>query len=206
MLPGCSGGRTSIRIPCPTSPSSSSWQQPQQPRRPTPAPWPLLAAQGPSKDPRGSSKGIGKPGLTREKAIIGAVGGSLGVWGLVTAARNTAEKEASSVGARSFLWRPAASPTKQAKPPASGEVGGGLSGPGLSLSPEGVFPLAFVTYLARFLLNFDSSVQAWWGQEVEAAVPRAYGRASRERQRFLMSRFGEFSTTVELGLGPFAAK
>lgn len=162
----------------------------------------MLAARRPPDDPRK------KPGLTREKAIAGAVGGSLGVWGLVTAARNTAEKQASSVGARSFLWKPAAFPTKQA---ADGtgkgvEVGGGLSGPGLSLSPEGVFPLAFVTYLARFLLNFDSSVQAWWGQEVEAAVPRAYGRASKERQTFLMNRFGEFSTTVELGLGPFAAK
>lgn len=29
---------------------------------------------------------------------------------------------------------------------------------------------------------------------------------SSSRQRFLMSRFGELSTTVELGLGPFASK
>ncbi len=152
-------------------------------------------------------------GLTREKAILGAVGGSLGVWGLVTAARNTAEAERQSVGARSFVWKPAGAPSSSSSaagphPPSSppAEVGGGLSGPGLSLSPEGVFPLAFVTYLARFLLNFDSSVKDWWGQEVEAAVPRAYGRASKARQSFVMGRFGEFSTTVELGLAKFAAK
>ena len=164
-----------------------------------------------SSAPR-SRGGLGGAGLTREKAIVGAVGGGLGVWGIVTAARNLNEAEAQSVGSKSFLWRPTGpggvSPatTGPSAATVTTEVGGGLSGPGLSLTPQGIFSLAFVTYLARFLLNFDSSVKAWWGQEVVAAVPRSYGRASRERQTFLMSRFGEFSTTVELGLAPFAAK
>jgi hypothetical protein len=141
------------------------------------------------------------------------------VWGILTAARNLQEADAYSVGAQSFVWKPN---TELQQPPSSSpfkgkgsggaaaqtkEEGGGLSGPGLSLTPQGVFSLAFVTYLARFLLNFDSSVKAWWAQEVLPAIPRrGYNKGSPERQRFLMSRFGEFSTTVELGLAPFASK
>ncbi|EWM30058.1 mitochondrial phosphate carrier protein [Nannochloropsis gaditana] len=129
--------------------------------------------------------------------LPGAVGGSLGVWGIFTAAVNLQKAEEASVGSRSFVWK---------QPSTLKEEGGGLSGPGLSLTPQGLFPLAFVTYLARFLLNFDSSVSSWWDSEVVPAVPSSYSKGSSARQRFLMSRFGELSTTVELGLGPFASK
>ncbi|EKU21506.1 mitochondrial phosphate carrier protein, partial [Nannochloropsis gaditana CCMP526] len=184
--------------------------------------------------------GLDGVGLTREKALLGAVGGSLGVWGIFTAAVNLQKAEEASVGSRSFVWK---------QPSTLKEEGGGLSGPGLSLTPQGLFPLAFVTYLARFLLNFDSSVSSWWDSEVVPAVPSSYSKGSggetlpgrggglsptcpdrfllppslppsppplsphrplhpgsSARQRFLMSRFGELSTTVELGLGPFASK
>ncbi|TFJ87952.1 hypothetical protein NSK_001298 [Nannochloropsis salina CCMP1776] len=141
--------------------------------------------------------GLDGVGLTREKALLGAVGGSLGIWGIFTAAVNLQKAEEASVGSRSFVWK---------QPSTLKEEGGGLSGPGLSLTPQGLFPLAFVTYLARFLLNFDSSVSSWWASEVVPAVPSSYSKGSSSRQRFLMSRFGELSTTVELGLGPFASK
>lgn len=90
------------------------------------------------------------------------------MWGIVTAARNlqTATDKASS---KAFVWKqPSRSLLK--------EEGGGLSGPGLSLTPQGVFSLAFVTYLARFLLNFDSSVSSWWASEVLPTVPASYSK------------------------------
>lgn len=101
--------------------------------------------------------------------LPGAVGGSLGIWGIFTAAVNLQKAEEASVGSRSFVWK---------QPSTLKEEGGGLSGPGLSLTPQGLFPLAFVTYLARFLLNFDSSVSSWWASEVVPAVPSSYSKGS----------------------------
>ncbi|GAB5036320.1 mitochondrial substrate carrier family protein [Nannochloropsis oceanica] len=154
---------------------------------------------GGSTGPIKSRSGLTGTGLTREKAVLGAVGGSLGVWGIFTAARNL-QSAADKASSRAFVWK---EPSKIAKKKLEG---GGLSGPGLSLTPQGVFSLAFVTYLARFLLNFDSSVANWWASEVLPTAPVSSSKGSPARQRFLMSRFGEFSTTVELGLAPFASK
>lgn len=175
------------------------------------APRPLAATPLPRNDKDKKTKGGGSTGhiksrsgltgtgLTREKAVLGAVGGSLGVWGIFTAARNL-QSAADKASSRAFVWK---EPSKIAKKKLEG---GGLSGPGLSLTPQGVFSLAFVTYLARFLLNFDSSVANWWASEVLPTAPVSSSKGSPARQRFLMSRFGEFSTTVELGLAPFASK
>ena len=121
--------------------------------------------KGGGKLPKKSRSGLAGAGLTREKAILGAVGGSLGVWGIATAARNLQEA-ADKASSRAFVWK---QPSKMVK-----SEGGGLSGPGLSLTPQGVFSLAFVTYLARFLLNFDSSVSSWWSSEVLPTVPVSY--------------------------------
>ncbi|KAH8050283.1 hypothetical protein JL722_11489 [Aureococcus anophagefferens] len=55
----------------------------------------------------------------------------------------------------------------------------------------------FVTYLSRFLLNFDGSCAAWWAAQA-ATVPPSYG----ERRRFeaLAAAFESFSSSVEYGL------
>ena len=55
----------------------------------------------------------------------------------------------------------------------------------------------FVTYLSRFLLNFDGSCAAWWDAQA-ATVPPSYG----ERRRFeaLAAAFESFSSSVEYGL------
>ena len=121
------------------------------------------AKGGGSTEPIKSRSGLAGAGLTREKAILGAVGGSLGVWGIATAAHDL-QKAADKASSRAFVWK---EPSEMAKK----LEGGGLSGPGVSLTPQGVFSLAFVTYLARFLLNFDSSVANWWASEVLPTAP-----------------------------------
>jgi len=120
-----------------------------------------------------SRSGLTGTGLTREKAVLGAVGGSLGVWGIFTAARNL-QSAADKASSRAFVWK---EPSKIAKKKLEG---GGLSGPGLSLTPQGVFSLAFVTYLARFLLNFDSSVANWWASEVLPTAPVSSSKGNEE--------------------------
>ena len=55
----------------------------------------------------------------------------------------------------------------------------------------------FVTYLSRFLLNFDGSCAAWWAQQV-ANVPPSYGE--RRREEALAAKFESFSSSVEYGL------
>lgn len=128
---------------------------------------------GGSTGPIKSRSGLTGTGLTREKAVLGAVGGSLGVWGIFTAARNL-QSAADKASSRAFVWK---EPSKIAKKKLEG---GGLSGPGLSLTPQGVFSLAFVTYLARFLLNFDSSVANWWASEVLPTAPVSSSKGNEE--------------------------
>ena len=55
----------------------------------------------------------------------------------------------------------------------------------------------FITYLARFLLNFDRGSAAWWAEQsrqLPVGLNREALRAVRERQ------FGQFSESVEVGL------
>ena len=108
----------------------------------------------PAAPPGGKARsGLGGVGLTREKALLGrycptflslppthppthfshtkgAVGGSLGIWGIYTAAKNLQEAEISSVD-NSFVWKSTNAPNVVKE-----ELGGGLSGPGLSLTPQ----------------------------------------------------------------------
>jgi len=62
---------------------------------------------------------------------------------------------------------------------------------------KGYFNVKFVTYLSRFLLNFDADCQRWWYARA-ADLPRD---ASAEKINELRLRqFGAFSASVEVGL------
>jgi len=56
---------------------------------------------------------------------------------------------------------------------------------------------SFVTYMARFLLNYDDTCAAWWRQQ--RLTTQAVADPS-ERTRILLKSFGEFSSSVEYGL------
>lgn len=61
----------------------------------------------------------------------------------------------------------------------------------------------FITYLARFLLNYDRDSAGWWvdqGSGFPVSISRADLRSIRERQ------FGQFSESVELGLARYQGK
>mgnify|MGYP001368613329 CR=1 FL=1 len=62
---------------------------------------------------------------------------------------------------------------------------------------DAYYGLEFVTYLSRFLLNFDADCAAWWAQQ-ERAVPASYDK--RKRTAFLAAKFGTFTSSVEYGL------
>ena len=63
------------------------------------------------------------------------------------------------------------------------------------------YPTPFITYLSRFLLNFDESSAQWWALRA-AEIPRGLSRdellALRQKQ------FGQFSESVELGTRQFS--
>uniref|UniRef100_A0A7S1BNP8 Uncharacterized protein n=1 Tax=Corethron hystrix TaxID=216773 RepID=A0A7S1BNP8_9STRA len=69
---------------------------------------------------------------------------------------------------------------------------------GLPLTtPESVYPLKFVTYLSRFLLNFDRSCRRWWfasAGKIDKELGAEAVALERERQ------FGAFAASVEVGL------
>lgn len=61
----------------------------------------------------------------------------------------------------------------------------------------------FITYLSRFLLNYDRSSADWWRGQlrgVPLSLEREQLRSIRERQ------FGEFSESVEVGLQKYQGK
>lgn len=67
----------------------------------------------------------------------------------------------------------------------------------LDAENKGYFNVKFVTYLSRFLLNFDADCQRWWYARA-ADLPRD---ASAEKVNELRLRqFGAFSASVEVGL------
>ena len=60
-----------------------------------------------------------------------------------------------------------------------------------------VYETRFITYLSRFLLNFDPAASSWWSeQEFDTN-----GKMSVESQRKL--RFAEFAESVEIGLADY---
>ena len=61
----------------------------------------------------------------------------------------------------------------------------------------------FITYLSRFLLNYDSSSANWWRDQLRSiplSLERQQLTALRERQ------FGQFSESVEVGLQRYQGK
>ena len=65
------------------------------------------------------------------------------------------------------------------------------------------YPPRFVTYLARFLLNFDEGSSKWWASQ-GAALPLGIDRASLKELR--SQQFGQFSQSVLVGLRQFGQK
>jgi hypothetical protein len=41
---------------------------------------------------------------------------------------------------------------------------------------ESNYPLPFITYLSRFLLNFDAPCKSWWADAVTASIPKSFPR------------------------------
>jgi len=62
---------------------------------------------------------------------------------------------------------------------------------------QNIYNTRFVTYLSRFLLNFDPAAKSWW-EEQEFIVG---AKTSIEAQQKL--RFAEFAESVEVGLGDY---
>ncbi len=58
-----------------------------------------------------------------------------------------------------------------------------------------IYETRFITYLSRFLLNFDSASRSWW--ESQAKTFTTNGKMSVESQQKL--RFAEFAESVEVG-------
>ena len=64
---------------------------------------------------------------------------------------------------------------------------------------SGIYNVAFVTYLARFLLNFDPYAQQWW---IDGAKEIYKKQASSQSAIFAIrsEQFSKFAASVELGL------
>ena len=65
------------------------------------------------------------------------------------------------------------------------------------------YPTRFVTYLARFLLNYDEGSAEWWRTQ-GAALPLGVDRATLKELR--SQQFGKFSESVQVGLRQFGQK
>lgn len=63
---------------------------------------------------------------------------------------------------------------------------------------------AFVAYLARFLLNFDSGSAEWWADQAKGLEYRGIDRDALRTLR--QKEFSQFSESVEVGLQRFSGK
>ena len=61
---------------------------------------------------------------------------------------------------------------------------------------SGGYNVAFVTYLSRFLLNFDTNCQKYWFSNVD--FPK--GSTAKEIEQIRLEQFAAFSASVEIGL------
>mmetsp|Transcript_47139 Transcript_47139/g.100246 ORF Transcript_47139/g.100246 Transcript_47139/m.100246 type:complete len:967 (-) Transcript_47139:1003-3903(-) len=72
---------------------------------------------------------------------------------------------------------------------------------GVSLAEaERIYPLTFITYLARFLLVFDDECTRWWYTQAQA-IPTNASKGDVENLR--LRQFGQFAASVEVGLIDF---
>eukprot|EP00815_Leptocylindrus_aporus_P000527 CAMPEP_0116067676 /NCGR_PEP_ID=MMETSP0322-20121206/11191_1 /TAXON_ID=163516 /ORGANISM="Leptocylindrus danicus var. apora, Strain B651" /LENGTH=976 /DNA_ID=CAMNT_0003554609 /DNA_START=139 /DNA_END=3066 /DNA_ORIENTATION=- len=62
---------------------------------------------------------------------------------------------------------------------------------------KGYFSVKFVTYLSRFLINFDADCQRWWYARA-ADIPR--DSTVEQVNQMRLRQFGAFSASVEVGL------
>ena len=65
------------------------------------------------------------------------------------------------------------------------------------------YPQRFITYLARFLLNYDEGSAEWWAAQ-GAALPLSVDRTTLKELR--SQQFGKFSESVQVGLRQFGQK
>lgn len=72
--------------------------------------------------------------------------------------------------------------------------------PGAATAMERIYTLPFITYLARFLLNYDASCGEWWDAQMQA-MPRGLDDTQLLEKR--NESFAEFSASVEYGLRRF---
>lgn len=63
------------------------------------------------------------------------------------------------------------------------------------------YNVAFVTYLSRFLLTFDSNCQRWW---FSTKFPN--GATAQQVEEIRLEQFARFSASVEVGLQGFVGK
>jgi hypothetical protein len=63
------------------------------------------------------------------------------------------------------------------------------------------YNVAFVTYLSRFLLNFDADCQRWW---FSPRIPKS--AKAEEVEKIRVEQFASFSASVEVGLQEFQGK
>jgi hypothetical protein len=63
---------------------------------------------------------------------------------------------------------------------------------------ESTYNIAFVTYLSRFLLNFDAAIQSWWFSQ---KLPK-----DKPADQVRREQFGALSASVEVGLQAYPGK
>ena len=73
-----------------------------------------------------------------------------------------------------------------------------------SLSPTetSVIPASFATYLARFLINYDSGVSSWWNELNESCSLMS----DTQRQEKLNKSFGSLAASIQLGLEKYVRR
>lgn len=136
-----------------------------------------------------------RPPVPRRSLLRGAAAGALSLAPLAAAAapirrfgagrqsRNSVADEATKL-----VWTPKA------------EVGARVVDEGYS---GYAYPQRFVTYLARFLLNYDEGSAEWWAAQ-GTALPIGVNRATLKELRTM--QFGRFSESVKVGLRQFGQK
>lgn len=67
---------------------------------------------------------------------------------------------------------------------------------------DNTYNVAFVTYLARFLLNFDASSRAWWRSQGLPSMPGT--RVDDDTRDMRMRTFSQFAASVQYGLRTFS--
>jgi len=68
---------------------------------------------------------------------------------------------------------------------------------------EKIFSLRFVTYLTRFLLNYDGPSKRFW-DEAAREIPISY--TSKQVKETRLRQYGEFAASVEVGLRRFNSR